>query len=90
MLGFARALRKKPNAKNVTHREYTARDASALLAKHGFKTERIVYYNFKLMPYPLDRILHRLTVAQSALFEHLDQGPLKWLGTGFILKAIKQ
>lgn len=87
MLKAARLLGKKPTPGNVTHREYTASGATALLNKHGFTSEKIVYYNFKLVPYPLDRWLPRFTVWQSRLFEHLDKGPLRWLGTGFIIKA---
>jgi len=90
VLAIARALGKKPTPGNVTHREYTAKGASDLMAQHGFKTEEVVYYNFKVIPFPLDMWLPRLTVAQSRLFEHLDRGPFKWFGTGFILKATKQ
>jgi len=83
------SLNKKSLGK-VTHREYTAARATQLLTDHGFDVEDVLYYNFKLIPYPFDRKLARFTVMQSRLFEHLDRGPFKWFGTGFIVKATKR
>ncbi len=83
-------FRKRSSGKTgVRHREYSARRASALLTQHGFTTLETRYYNFKLVPYPLDRMLPRFTVAQSGAFERLDRSALRWLGTGFIIKARK-
>ncbi|MBI5645194.1 methyltransferase domain-containing protein [Candidatus Kaiserbacteria bacterium] len=76
-------------ATGLLHREYTKRGFETLLREHGFESEKTLYYNFKLIPYPLDRLLPRFTVAQSRIFEHLDKTPLKFLGTGFIVKARK-
>ena len=72
---------------NVTHREYSLVQARALLAEHGFKPDYVVYYNFKLVPYPFDVWLPRLTVMQSRILEVLDRTPLAFLGTGFIVRA---
>ena len=75
----------------ITHREYTLSRASALLNQHGFTSERAWYYNFKLVPYPLDVKFPRLTVLQSKIFEHLDSVPFfRMIGTGFIVKAIRR
>lgn len=74
---------------DVTHREYTARNAARLLEQHGFKVEEVLYYNFRLIPYPLDRFFPHLTVMQSRIFEKLDKTVLRWLGTAFILRATK-
>jgi len=89
LVAFKRLLNKKSSGK-VTHREYTAKGATALLEQHRFNVEEILYYNFKLIPYPLDRKLPRFTVMQSRIFEHLDRGPFKWLGTAFIVRATKR
>lgn len=77
---------------NIRHKEYTVKGVKEQLKKQGFETTEVVYYNFKLIPYPLDNMLGRFTVIQSAIFEILDRTPLKWLGTAFIVKAknIKQ
>lgn len=88
-LRIARLFGKKPTPGNVTHREYTATGATKLMEAHGFKVEEIVYYNFKLIPFPFDMWLPQLTVWQSTLFELLDRTPLRWFGTGFIVKATK-
>ncbi len=88
-VGLKHAFNKKSSGK-VTHREYTASRARELLRNHGFDVADVLYYNFKLIPYPLDRMLSRLTVVQSRIFEMLDRTPLKWLGTAFIVKATKR
>lgn len=90
VIRLARKLLGREKFGPVTHREYTARRARELLAKHGFTPERTVYYNFKLVPYPFDVKLPRLTVAQSKLFEYLDRTPLRFFGTGFIVSAKKK
>ncbi|MEY4747068.1 MAG: hypothetical protein RLZZ416_117 [Candidatus Parcubacteria bacterium] len=90
MISALRVLVGKKKAGSVAHREYTARSARKILEQAGFSTESIVYYNFKLVPYPFDVWFPRLTVAQSRLFEHLDRGVMRWLGTGFIVKAKKE
>lgn len=84
-----RLLGKRSSGSGVTHREYHARRAAELLNKHGFTTLETQYYNFKLIPYPLDRWLPRFTLAQSRLFERLDRTFLGFIGTGFIIKARK-
>lgn len=71
----------------ITHREYTKKRALRLLEQNGFSPEQVRYYNFRMIPYPLDRIFPRLTILQSKLFEHLDRTPLSFLGTGFIVEA---
>ncbi|RJQ34456.1 class I SAM-dependent methyltransferase [Candidatus Parcubacteria bacterium] len=90
LLKIARLFGKKPTPGNVTHREYTAKGAKRLMEAHGFTVTETVYYNFKLIPYPFDLWLPHLTVIQSRIFEYLDRTPLKWFGTGFILKATKR
>jgi ubiquinone/menaquinone biosynthesis C-methylase UbiE len=80
---------KGPKPDSVTHREYTRSGAAALLSENGFATDHFIYYNFKLIPYPLDRIFHRTTVLQSKIFEKLDRSILSFVGTGFIIKAHK-
>ncbi|KKW19786.1 MAG: Methyltransferase [Parcubacteria group bacterium GW2011_GWA2_51_10] len=87
---FVRSLFKNVSKdQSVTHREYTLARARSLLARHGFATEEARFYNFKLIPYPLDRKLPRLTIWQSKLLESLDHTPFHFLGTAFILKAKK-
>ncbi len=82
-------LFKGPRPGSVTHREYTMSRAVALLSENGFATDYSIYYNFKLIPYPLDRIFHRTTVLQSKIFEKLDHSILSFIGTGLIIKAHK-
>lgn len=93
MLGIVRLVRRMLGREKrgpVTHREYTLCGARALLRANGFEPQEARYYNFKLMPYPLDVKLPRLTVVLSRFFEPLDRTPLRFFGTGFIVKAVKK
>jgi ubiquinone/menaquinone biosynthesis C-methylase UbiE len=74
----------------LLHREYTVKRTLDQFKEHGFEPTRVVYYNFKLIPFPLDRYLPRFTVWTSKIFEHLDRTPLKFLGTAFIVEAKKR
>ena len=90
---FLRMLIKiiKPHKQTkLLHREYTRTRMRDLLVQHGFEIEMVYYYNFKIIPYPFDRIFPRATVRFSALCEKLDNTPLRFLGTGFIVKAKKK
>jgi ubiquinone/menaquinone biosynthesis C-methylase UbiE len=73
----------------LLHREYTVKRTLEQFRAHGFEPTEVLYYNFKLIPFPLDRLLPRFTVWTSKVFEHLDHTPLKFLGTAFIVKATK-
>jgi SAM-dependent methyltransferase len=66
-----------------------ARGASRLLTSHGTQVEAIVYYNFNVLLAPLDEWLPHRTVRWIESLERLRNGPLRWLGSGFILKARK-
>lgn len=74
----------------LVHREYSEREVRGMLTQAGLKIESIVYYNFKLVPYPLDQWLPRFTVWQSKLLEHSLPRFLCGIGTGFIVAARKQ
>ncbi len=86
-LRFVTRFGKKPL---LLHREYTVKRTLAQFRAHGFEPTRVVYYNFKLVPFPLDRYFPRFTVWTSKVFEHLDRTPLKFLGTAFIVEATKR
>ncbi len=74
----------------LLHREYTVKRTLEQFRAHGFEPTEVLYYNFKLIPFPLDRLLPRFTVWTSSVFEHLDRTPLGFLGTAFIVKATKK
>jgi ubiquinone/menaquinone biosynthesis C-methylase UbiE len=74
---------------DLKHREYTLREAENLLKENGFEIETTIYYNFKIIFHPFDKIFPKLTVWQSKLFEKLDKTFLKSIGTGFIISAKK-
>lgn len=92
-LAVASLLRKilrKEKRGSVTHHEYTLARAKQMLSEHGFVPERTIYYNFKLIPYPFDTWLPRITLIQSKLFEPLYKTLLCFFGTGFIVSARKR
>lgn len=89
---FSKLLRKILNkpSQALAHKEYTLKQTVKFLEKNRLKVSKIIYYNFKLIPYPLDKWFPKITIWQSKLFERLDSTFLKFLGTGFIIKARKQ
>ena len=56
---------------------------------HGLTFTDVVYYNFKIIPAPFDRMMPGLTTRLAARLERLGRGPLRWLATGFIVKVVK-
>jgi len=78
-------LGKKPNT--LVHKEYTLKEVRTLLEKNGLMVESYIYFNFKLIPHPFDQIFPKLTILQSRLFEHLDKTFMRFIGTGFIVRA---
>jgi ubiquinone/menaquinone biosynthesis C-methylase UbiE len=68
-------------------REYTERALRRLVASGGLVIEDIVYYDFNVLPAPLDTRWSRASVRLSRRLECLGRSGLRRLGTGFILKA---
>ena len=86
---FLRFVIRRGKKPLLLHREYTVKRTLAQLRAHGFEPTEVLYYNFKLVPFPLDRFFPRCTVWTSKIFEHFDKTPLRFLGTAFIVKATK-
>lgn len=90
---FARNFLKKivgrKTEEALIHREYKEADYIRLLSSYALKVTDIVYYDFKILIYPLDRLLPGLTVLISRKLEFLCRSKLRWLGTGFIVKTEK-
>lgn len=85
-----RALRGRQSEKRVVHRESVPGEFGPLLRDQGLTQVQVVYYNVKLIPSPFDEWFPVLTVRTSERLEWLARGPLRWLGTGFIVKAVRQ
>jgi len=49
----------------------------------------IAYYNFNILPFPLDKAFPGLSVRISRGLERFCRGRMRRLGTGFIVKARK-
>lgn len=60
-----------------------------LLASSGLKVEDVVYYDFNVIPAPVDAKIPRVSVSLSQRLEFLGRGRLKYLGTGFLAKCRK-
>jgi ubiquinone/menaquinone biosynthesis C-methylase UbiE len=73
----------------IVHKEYTEREARRRVPSYGLRVRDLVFYNFRVLLFPLDRLFPRLGVAMSRRLERLCRGPLASLGTGFIVKAEK-
>jgi 2-polyprenyl-3-methyl-5-hydroxy-6-metoxy-1,4-benzoquinol methylase len=89
--GVRRLMRKVKgrgiSAVEVVHREYSEKTCCDLLASYGLKVTDVVYYNFRVLLFPFDRMFPGLTVLLSRKMERLGRGKLRRLGTGFVVKA---
>lgn len=82
------ALGRTPHA--MRHREYSTRDIRRLARQFGFEIIDFAGYNFKLAPFPLDRLFGRLTAAAAECLSGLARTPLKFLGTGYLVTLRKR
>ena len=82
-------LRGRRPPEELVHREYVEREYFELLRRNGLTPREAVYYNFKLVPSPLDRWLQGATVWTSARLERFARGGLRGLGTGMLVAAEK-
>jgi len=78
-----------PIGPEVHRREYREREYCALLESHGLRVREVVYYNFKILPFPFDRLLPSVAVSLSRASERFAHGWLRWIGTGFLVRADK-
>ena len=83
-------LRRRTIRPPVSHTEYVERKARNSLESSGLHVTDTVYYNFKLFLFPFNRLLPGVNVAVSRIAERFCRGKLRFLGTGFIVKAKKQ
>lgn len=74
----------------ITHREYTEAEARAYLERHGLTVDTVVYYNYKVVPFPFDRWFPRFTVWQSGALEQRWPRLRAILATAFIVRGIKR
>jgi SAM-dependent methyltransferase len=68
---------------------YTARFSSQQLYRLGSKVTEIIHFNFNIFLSPLDELFPRFCLRAAEKLERLRFGRLKWLGSGFIVKACK-
>ena len=84
-----RAMIRRPSSYTVIHRSYREGAYKSILQSYSLVPEQVVYYDFQLFPHPLDRFLSAPAVWLAQKLEGLYQGKLRWLATGFIVKATK-
>jgi hypothetical protein len=73
----------------VEHREFRFSRHRRVYESLGGAVEDVVYYNFKPFPSPFDYILRGVQHRISRRLEKRSRGPLRFLGTGFIVKVRK-
>lgn len=68
-------------------RQFTERFADRQLSNCRLHKIQCIYYDFNLLPRPLDRLHPRISLLLNKRFGFLRYSPLRWLGTGFIIKC---
>lgn len=81
---------RRPDLCSVGFRLWTPRAASLAMDQHVGGVQAIAYYNFGLLPSPLDELFPKGAMRLTRRSESLRKNGLKWLGAGFILKAEKR
>ena len=71
----------------ITHKAYREGPVDASLKQANFQRQDRVYYDFQLFPHPFDFLLGVPATLLASSLEWLARSPMKWLATGFIVKA---
>ena len=79
----------RPIYGEMHHREYKSGNYCRLIEQHGFNVSDVCYYNFKVVPEPLDRWFLKGAIELSRKLETNCRSVLRWMGTGFIISAQK-
>ncbi len=74
----------------IDHREYTEEEARAYMERHGLVPDTVVYYNFKVTPFPFDKWFPGFTVWQSGKLERPGRPLERMYATAFIVRATKR
>lgn len=83
--------RRQPPALPAFLKLHTAAGAQRLIRRHGGECRAVIYYNFNVCLSPLDALWPRGTVWLSTKLEaQRSRRALRWLGSGFIVQAVKQ
>lgn len=83
---FTKRLRKP----HIKQRTYTEKSIRNKLSQNQFDINDVLYCNFNIFLPPLEHIFPRLSTVVSKKLEFLCRSNLKWIGSGFIVKATKQ
>lgn len=69
---------------------YTSRTARQVLAAQGSPVDATVYFYFNVFLSPLDQLMPRVSMQACEKLERLRDGWLRWIGSGFILRASRE
>lgn len=72
-----------------TTKMQTLRRVVTLMRRCGASVADARYYNFNVFLSPADELIPRRALRLLSRLERLHASPLKWLGAGFIVRAIK-
>lgn len=88
---YALAGRPQPPALDVSVRTlHTLTGATQLMARYGAEVTDVAYWDLNVFLSPLDELFPRRALQAAQRMERSRSGKLRWLGTGFILKAKKR
>ena len=79
----------RPPALKLFPKLHTPGGVCRLVQKNQGIVTSIVHYNFNQFISPLDEMFPRATLRLTARMERFRAGMLRWMGSGFIVKAIK-
>ena len=74
----------------LVHRSYRERGVAELLRSHGLAPRQFLYYDFEVVPMPLDRLFPHASSWIARHLEMLRNTCLRRVGTGIIVRAVKE
>ncbi|GJF01199.1 hypothetical protein PSD17_01630 [Pseudonocardia sp. D17] len=86
-LGVPPERRHKPPKTGI--RAYRKRQLHTLLASAGLRPVDTVYFDVTALVPPLDRLLGRWAWTRKDPDKTISQGPLRWLGSGYLVVSRK-
>lgn len=79
-----------PYTPGVSHKEFSESGLRREWAMHNIEINKTVYYNFRLMPKPLDAWLKTLDLFVSRWLQILSESRFRFLATGMVLRGSKK
>jgi len=78
-----------PYTPGVQHKEFKESETKNKWGDYGIRLNDSVYYNFRLIPKPFDKMFKSIDLWIARCLQKLSRSPLRFLATAMVLKGVK-